>query len=59
VIAFYKRKTAGSGFTETMNMASAGTTMFTTTSGDKKKTVEVIASTSNGATHAQIVWSGN
>ena len=59
VIAFYKRKTSGSGFTETMNMASAGTTMFTTTSGDKKKTVEVIASTSNGATHAQIVWSGN
>ncbi len=59
VVAFYKQKAAASGFSETMNMASAGTTMFTAASSDKKKTIEVIASTSDGATHAQIVWGGN
>ena len=59
LIAFYKQKTAASGFSETMNMNSGGTTMFTAGSSDKKRTIEVVASTSGGATHAQIIWSGN
>jgi hypothetical protein len=59
VIAFYKTKTAASGFSETMNMNMSGTTMFTVTSGDKKKTVNVVASTSDGKTHAQITWGTN
>ncbi|HEY5047927.1 MAG TPA: hypothetical protein VII49_07920 [Rhizomicrobium sp.] len=58
VIAYYKQKSSAAGFGETMNMATGGTTMFTASSKDSKKTVEVVASTSNGATHAQVIWSG-
>lgn len=59
VVAFYKQKSAAAGFGETMNMNTGGTTMFTAGSSDKKKTIAVIASTSNGATHAQITWGNN
>jgi hypothetical protein len=59
VVAFYKQKTAASGFAETMNMNVNGTTMSTQTSADKKKTVSIVASVSNGTTHAQITWGTN
>lgn len=59
VIAFYKQKATANGFSETMNMATGGTTMFTAGSKDNKHTIEVIASTSDGATQAQVIWGGN
>ncbi len=59
VIAFYKQKSAASGFVEAMNMNTGGTTMFTATSSDKKKSINVVASTSNGSTQAQITWGTN
>jgi hypothetical protein len=59
VIAFYKQKSAGAGFVEAMNMNTGGTTMFTAQSSDKKKSLSVVASTSNGATQAQVTWGTN
>ncbi|MGD0192546.1 MAG: hypothetical protein ABSD74_17550 [Rhizomicrobium sp.] len=56
VIAFYKQKASASGFAETMNMNVGTETMFSATSGDKKQTLSVVATTQNGSTQAQITW---
>ncbi len=56
VIAFYKQKSAASGFTQTANMNMNGMLMFTATSNSEKKSLQVMASTQNGKTQAQIVW---
>ena len=59
VVTFYKKKSSDAGFAETMNMTMGGSTMFTATSPDKKKSLSVVASTANGATQAQITWGSN
>lgn len=58
IIAYYRRRAASAGFSETMNMSTGETTMFTAGSNNKRS-IEVVASTSDGATHAQIIWGGN
>ncbi len=55
VIGFYRRKTQGEGLGQTMFMQTGGSTMFA--AGTGKKTIEVIASTDNGNTRAQVIWS--
>lgn len=59
VLAFYKKQAASAGFAETMNLQTGGTTMFTAASKDSKKSIQVIASSADGGTHAQITWGGN
>jgi len=56
VIAFYKQKSAASGFTETANMNMNGMQMFTATADSSKKTLQVMASNQSGKTQAQIIW---
>ncbi|HEY1614238.1 MAG TPA: hypothetical protein VGF97_11150 [Rhizomicrobium sp.] len=56
VIGFYKGKMKSQGFSETMSLQSGASTMFS--SGSGKKSIEVVASASEGGTRAQIVWSG-
>jgi hypothetical protein len=56
VIAFYKQKASSAGFSETMNMNMGTETMFSSQSSDKKKSLSVVATTSNGATSAQVTW---
>jgi hypothetical protein len=56
VIAFYKQKSAASGFTQTANMNMNGMQMFTATSDAEKKSLQVMTSAQNGKTQAQIIW---
>ena len=58
VVAYYKKQTASAGFSETMNMQSGATTMFSAASKDSKKSIQIIASASDGGTRAQIIWGG-
>lgn len=56
VIAFYKQKSAASGFAQTADMNMNGMLMFTATSDAQKKSLEVMTSMQNGKTQAQIIW---
>jgi hypothetical protein len=60
VIAFYKKDSEGAGLKEKMSMNQGGVSMFTSSSDDNKRNLEVVASAgqSAGGTHAQVTWTG-
>ena len=54
VIGFYKSKATAAGLPQTASMDMNNTLMFV--AGKDKKSVQVTASASNGATQVQVVW---
>lgn len=60
VIAFYKKNSESAGLKEKMSMNQGGVSMFTASSDDSKRNLEVVASAGQSAsgTHAQVTWTG-
>lgn len=56
VIAFYKQKSEGAGFRQTLNMDQGGTLVYAATSGARQ--LQVLAAKTDTGTHAQVTWSG-
>jgi uncharacterized Zn-binding protein involved in type VI secretion len=56
VIGFYRQKAASAGFRQNLDANDNGSLLYSATSGNR--TVQVLASSDGGGTHAQITWSG-
>jgi hypothetical protein len=56
VIAYYKKKSAGEGLAEAMNLNMGPTTMFAAHGNGEKKVLQVIASTNGGGARVQVNW---
>ena len=56
VIAFYRKKSDGAGFRQTLNMDQGGTLVYAAASGEKQ--LQVLAAKTDTGTHAQVTWSG-
>jgi hypothetical protein len=56
VIAYYKKKSAGEGLAEAMNLNMGPTTMFAAHGNGEKKVLQVIASTNGSGARVQVNW---
>ncbi|HEY3639021.1 MAG TPA: hypothetical protein VGK90_12805 [Rhizomicrobium sp.] len=56
VIDYYKKKSAGEGLAQVMDMNMGPTTMFTAHTDGDKKVLQVIASTNGSGARGQVTW---
>jgi hypothetical protein len=56
VIAFYKDRAKSAGLEEKLSMMANGSITYMASTGEDKKTVQVIAAKTDAGTHVQVYW---
>jgi len=56
VIAFYKDRAKSAGLVEKLSMTANGSLTYMASSGDEKKTLQVIAAKNGAGSHVQVYW---